>query len=255
MDTIIMFNLNNFIMCPKIDISFAICKTPKEKAANGYGKVRNGQYCYYGEYANLEEKSGIYCITNKTTGLKYIGCSSNIGHRISKHFSQLRCENHPNKKLLADYKKYGQNDFIFECLELTEENLLEKEKEYQEKIGIDNLYNLQIKDSYRSEGQRYACIHSDKSSHKTQEYRDKMRKLKQNKIGRFNINTGELLEIFENSDDVCAKYKMAKSTLLGCCNGSKKSVFGYVYRYLDNNGHIILQGKGKTRTVQDEDIV
>ena len=50
---------------------------------------------------------------------------------------------------------------------------------------------------------------------------------------------------------------MAKSTLLGCCNGSKRSVFGYVFHYLDDNGNIIANGKGRNRTIikYSEDIV
>lgn len=75
-------------------------------------------------------------------------------------------------------------------------------------------------------------------------------------LGRFDENTGTLLEVFENSDQVCSKYPIAKSTLLGCCNGSKKRALGYVWHYLDNNNNIMLQGKGKKRDIiQNEDIV
>ena len=59
------------------------------------------------------------------------------------------------------------------------------------------------------------------------------------------------------SDEVCAKYSIAKSTLLGCCNGSKKTGKGYIWHYLDNNGNVITSGKDKERTimVHNEDIV
>ena len=90
------------------------------------------------------------------------------------------------------------------------------------------MYNLQIKDTYRSDAQRLAMKTQDKTSLKTVEFRNKIRKLKQNKIGQFDKVTGNLICIFNNSDEVCAKYPIAKSTLLGACNGSKKSAGGYL---------------------------
>ena len=83
-----------------------------------------------------------------------------------------------------------------------------------------------------------------------------MKTLKSNKIGKFDETLGNLLEVFENSDEVCAKYNIAKSTLLGCCNGSKKKALGYIWHYLDENNNIMLQGKGRKRDIiQNEDIV
>ena len=49
---------------------------------------------------------------------------------------------------------------------------------------------------------------------------------------------------------------IAKSTLLGCCNGSKKRALGFIWHYLDANNNIMLQGKGRKRDIiQNEDIV
>lgn len=216
---------------------------------NGYGKQRPNQYCFYGSYSQWENKSGIYYIKNKITNLIYIGSSNNVGHRISKHFSQLRTNKHPNHLLKKDFDKYGQSSFEFGVFELTDENLLEKEKDYQLKYGIDNLYNLQIKNHYRSESQRLSCKNNDHSTHKTDEYRNKMRNIKINRIGRIDENTGELLETFENSDEACNKYNIAKSTLLGCCNGSKKRAKGFIWRYIDKNNNILIQGKGRKRDI------
>ena len=223
---------------------------------NGFGKQRNNQFCYYGSYSKWENKSGIYYIKNKITNLIYIGSSNNVGHRISKHFSQLRTNKHPNSKLKTDFDKYGQSSFEFGVFELTNDNLLEKERDYQLKYGIENLYNLQIKNHYRSEAQTNSCKTSSKESHKTEEYRKKMSAIKSNKIGKIDKDTGELLEVFNNSNEVCEKYDIAKSTLLGCCNGSKKQAKGFVWKYLDENNNILVQGKGKHRDIiQIEEIV
>ena len=223
---------------------------------NGYGKQRSNQNVTYGTYAQYVKKPGIYWIKNNITGLIYIGSSKDIGSRIIKHFSQLRIGNHPNHLMLADFVKHGQNSFDFGVYEFTNENLFEKERNYQLKFSLEELYNLQIKDNHRSDAQRLSCKLSSKESHKTEAYRNKMKTLKSNKIGKFDETLGNLLEVFENSDEVCAKYNIAKSTLLGCCNGSKKKALGYIWRYLDENNNIMLQGKGRKRDIiQNEDIV
>lgn len=223
---------------------------------NGFGKQRSNQFVTYGTYSKWDKKSGIYWIKNKITNLIYIGSSKNIAHRISKHFSNLRVGNHPNHLLSADYNKYGQASFDFGVYELTEDNLFEKERDYQLQYSLSQLYNLQIKDNHRSDAQRLSYKTQSKASHKTEAYRNKMKAIKNNRIGKFDLDTNELLETFNNSDEVCSKYGMAKSSLLGCCNGSKKSIFGFKWRYLDENNNIILQGKGKKRDIiQNEDIV
>lgn len=223
---------------------------------NGYGKIRSNHNVFYGTYSKYVKKSGIYWIKNNITDMIYIGSSKDIGSRIIKHFSQLRKRNHPNYLLLADYDKHGQNSFSFGVFEYGDDNLFNKERDYQNKYPLSKLYNLQIKDTHRSDAQRLSCKLASKENHKTKEYRAKMKLIKSNRIGRFDENTGVLLEVFENSDQVCLKYSIAKSTLLGCCNGSKKRALGYVWHYLDNNNNIMLQGKGKKRDIiQNEDIV
>lgn len=223
---------------------------------NGFGKQRSNQNVSYGTYAQLVKKSGIYWIKNNKTNLLYIGSSKDIGSRIIKHFSQMRKGNHPNNLMLADYQKYGQESFDFGVYEFTTENLFEKERDYQKQFSLEELYNLQIKDTHRSDAQRLSCKTRDNSSHKTAEYRAKMKALKSNRIGKIDESTGELLETFNNSDEVCAKYNIAKSTLLGCCNGSKKRALGFIWRYLDKDNNILLQGKGKHRDIiHREDIV
>lgn len=224
---------------------------------NGYGKYRSNANIPYGYLSQYQKRPGIYYLKNKITGFIYIGSTTNIGSRISKHFSQLKKGNHPNSSLLKDFNLYGIDSFDYGVLELTNDNLLEKEKEYQLKEDSSKLYNLQIRHTMRSNAQTESRNTMNKTAFNTLEYKDKIRKLKQNKIGQFDRVNGHLIKVFNNSDEVCAKFNVAKSTLLGCCNGSKKSAKGYVWHYLDDNGNIIAQGKGSIRTIikQNEDIV
>jgi len=63
------------------------------------------------------ESSGIYCVTNLTTGKHYIGSSKNIFNRLRCHISQLNNNTHSNQLLQNDWNKYGATDFIVEVLE------------------------------------------------------------------------------------------------------------------------------------------
>ena len=86
---------------------------------NGYGKYRSNTNIPYGYLSQYQKQPGIYYLKNKITGFIYIGSTTNIGSRISKHFSQLKKQNHPNKLLVADYNKYGINSFDFGVFEFT----------------------------------------------------------------------------------------------------------------------------------------
>jgi len=67
--------------------------------------------------AYSQKISGIYIITNKTSGKHYIGRSVHCYERFSKHKSVLRNGTHDNKHLQSAWNLYGEIDFIFEVLE------------------------------------------------------------------------------------------------------------------------------------------
>lgn len=60
--------------------------------------------------------SGVYSITNTTTGRRYIGKSSNITVRLSLHRSQLRAGKHYCTTLQADWTSFGEAAFQFETV-------------------------------------------------------------------------------------------------------------------------------------------
>ena len=242
----------------KVNLNFAPRAVKgKTKQTNGYGNIRGKQFVPYGYFAWLTGKSGIYCITCEVNNQNYIGSSKDIYKRVVKHYSNLRLGNHPNKRLQADYNKYGIDKFKVSILEETNENLFEKERDYQKSYGLSKLYNLMIKDTYHSDSQRLAWATQSHETHKTKEFREKMRKLKFNRIGQFDRCDGHKIAEYENSDEACKASGLAKSTLLGCCKGSKKTGKGYIWHYLDNDGNVITSGKGRERTiiVRNEDIV
>jgi len=62
---------------------------------------------------------GVYRITCTTTGKFYIGSSSKVSHRWTKHKNDLSKGRHHSEKLQRAWDKYGAGAFVFEALELT----------------------------------------------------------------------------------------------------------------------------------------
>jgi group I intron endonuclease len=93
---------------------------------------------------------GIYCISNKVNGKVYIGSSVRMEKRKSNHKSALRRNIHKSKHLQNAWNKYGEDAFVFSCLEQVDasyEELLEIEKQWIQKLQATNReygYNIRI---------------------------------------------------------------------------------------------------------------
>lgn len=90
------------------------------------------------------ELPGVYQILNKETQKSYIGSTSQtIIKRMNHHLCMLRIGKHKNTYLQHSWNKHGEDSFIFIVLENTsKQNTLDKEQEYINKIGFENLYNI-----------------------------------------------------------------------------------------------------------------
>lgn len=85
---------------------------------------------------------GIYKITNKINNKVYIGQSKSIFHRFNNHVLALNKGIHENDLLQKDFLEHGCINFIFEIVELCNENeLIELESKYINKLN-DNDYNI-----------------------------------------------------------------------------------------------------------------
>lgn len=87
---------------------------------------------------------GIYSITNKVNGKRYIGLSTNIKRRIASHKYQLKYNRHENFKLQRAWNKYGEESFKFDVLVecINSENLAQVEMDLIEKYdSFRNGYN------------------------------------------------------------------------------------------------------------------
>lgn len=77
-----------------------------------------------------KRKSGIYKITNMINNKIYIGSAVDFYDRFSHHRKRLRGGYHSNTHLQRSFDKYGENNFIFEIIEIVEDKsmLLDREQ-------------------------------------------------------------------------------------------------------------------------------
>jgi len=91
---------------------------------------------------------GIYCIQclKDENYCSYVGLSKNIENRILRHKQALKRQQHNNLYLQRAYDKYNKNDFVYEILEICqEEELINKEIEWCYTFGFPDkelCYNI-----------------------------------------------------------------------------------------------------------------
>ena len=89
----------------------------------------------------MNKQCGVYEIFNMVNGKSYIGQSTNITQRLSRHKSELRHNKHQNLHLQNAWNKYGEHSFLFNILEYCNIDELDDIERYY--INIWNLTNSQ----------------------------------------------------------------------------------------------------------------
>lgn len=218
-------------------------------SATEKSNIRSNQNIVYGSLSHLD-KSGVYEISCDKSSKVYIGSSKNVQLRCLKHFSELRLNRHRCKELQKDYNQFGYDSFKVRIIEETNEFLLEKEKQHQIDKTIDLLYNEKISGFYINEELKNIYASTDKSTHKTEAYRNKMSKLKTNKVAQFTLD-GEYIKTFNSAIEICEEFGYTRSVILSACNGSKRQAYGYKWRYVDDENNIKFDGYDKARIRQN----
>ena len=88
---------------------------------------------------------GIYKIINVVNDKFYIGSAVNLRKRKARHFSELRTGKHKNRHLLAAWRKYGEQSFVFVVVEEVEDRtqlLIAENRWLKVHVGKDYCYNI-----------------------------------------------------------------------------------------------------------------
>ncbi len=212
-------------------------------------------------------KSGIYLIRNLINGKVYIGKAKCIYKRIKQHVTCLnrKIRSHENDHLINSWHKYGTNSFeyvVLEYLPLNENLISEKEVFYIDKYkslnpkkGYNKRYDsstglivseetrLKLKNSQIKrfknikEREKISLIskefwknNPDKLKSMSEKVANKIRKYK---IGKFDYNSEELIEVFKTRKEIEIKYpEFYIQAILGCCQGTKNSYKGFKWKYI-----------------------
>ena len=185
---------------------------------------------------NLPKKSGIYKIENLINHHVYIGQSKNI---YSRYFNHHKCDCYNQNSSAYNYqiyqaiRKYGENNFSIEVVELCDESLL-NEKE---------IFWIQYYDSFKNgynatEGGQYLSpvIHSPEAEEKRRITREQNQSLKGQNHPRAKLTNDEVIKIRqryidgESIDQIYEDYKNIYTNK----QSFRRVVLGKTYKFVGN---------------------
>jgi group I intron endonuclease len=184
--------------------------------------------------------SGIYKMTNIINNKCYIGSAIDIKNRFKQHKSLLKNNKHFNNHLQSSYNKYGKDNFLFEIIENTTNDLLiireqywinfldsnNNEKGYNKRLIPTS--NLGIKATKETKEKLRISHLGIKRSEETQK---KISQSQYKKICQF-TKEGKYLNTFDSFKDAVKSLGKTYTTSLSMCiKGKIPSAFGYMWCY------------------------
>lgn len=175
----------------------------------------------------LEFKNkGIYIIINVINNECYIGHSTNLGNRLTKHFSLLRNNKHDNYRLQKDFNQFGESNFKFGILEYIEKDFLKKEQDYVNKYKPK--YNI-TKDIIRNTPSIESRIKMSKT--RKELYKKGILKPKGSKpIIQTNLD-GNFIAEYPSIMEAVRKTGLDRSGIQRVLYGKYKQMKGFIFSY------------------------
>ena len=201
---------------------------------------------------------GIYKITNINNGKYYIGSSININRRWHEHKRNLNKNKHNNIHLQKSWNKYGEASFLFEIIELVEneKDLIICEQQHLNSITPFNsmvTFNI-CKMAYSTLGIKHSNETKNKMSvshngttHKketifkmiqiktkqSENTKSKLSKINKGKIAQnkqpiyqMDLNNN-IVKMWNSVTDAAKILNISTSLICGVCQGRRKSTGGF----------------------------
>lgn len=193
----------------------------------------------------IPAKAGIYRIRNILNGRVYVGSTINLKTRLRNHLAMLKAGRHSNSFLSRDFKKCGENSFIFEILEFIDDSgvLLMVEQKYLDELydNCNNCYNMRktattgdwSKGDLISFSAKRKGIGNPMSGRKhSASTRKLMSFLQKKKVGQYTLN-GALIQTFSSIEDAAKHIGVCRQMIGMCCNGVRKTSKGFIWRFYE----------------------
>lgn len=148
-------------------------------------------------------ESGVYVITNRVTGMEYVGSTNDLYRRKIEHLSDMRLGKHPNRKLRNSVKKHGFENFEFKIIILTDEDSA-------------HIYEQ----SYIDKFQPYYNLSSEVGKPKS----------KTTKVLQYGLD-GVYIATYDSMKEAGDKYDISPKAISMVCRGKAFTACRYVWRY------------------------
>ena len=159
-------------------------------------------------------ESGIYKIVNTIDDKIYVGRSKNVYKRVRAHKCDLRKNRHGNQYLQNSWNKYGEENFMWEVIELCSLDIISERESYWIKelntLDRDCGYNIEERDLQNRYTEEYKQHLSKLQKVNMLAYHEKQRTNGKYTIRVYDLITGEY-EIFPSTKD--CPYDFHKNTL------------------------------------------
>lgn len=161
---------------------------------------------------HMREKVTYYIYIHTCPNMKcYVGMSISPKNRWNNGEGYKN-----NKEFYKDIQKYGWNNIEHEILATTNYGWLAR------------CLERQMISRFKNEGLAYNMVNAEKN----QERKSK-RKIPLKRVGKYNIN-GELIKEYNSVSEAWKDGNPSPSSIRACCNGKRKTIKGYVWKYLTN---------------------
>lgn len=177
-------------------------------------------------------KSGIYQILNTVNNKIYIGSTSNFITRKSRHFIDLRRQQHKNAHLQSSYNKYGEHVFEFTVLEYCEpRDCLVIEQQYLDIIFNSEYFDQSMRYNVHSTaGSSLGFKHTDETRKRmsvsrkgrvlTDDHRRNLSKSASRSVYQLDITTGEVIAEYSSAKEASEALRISRPHITSVCNKS-----------------------------------